>query len=32
MGSLYHPSEGSSEELTLIEVPTSQTEETAFTN
>lgn len=32
MGSLYHPGEGSSEELTLIEVPTSQTEETAFTN
>lgn len=32
MGSLYHPGEGSSEELTLIEVPTSQTEETAFTS
>lgn len=32
MGSLYHPGEGSSEELTLIEVPTNQTEETAFTN
>lgn len=32
MGSLYHPGEGSSEELTLIEVPTSQTEKTAFTN
>lgn len=31
MGSLYHPGEGSSEELTLIEVPTSQIEETAFT-
>lgn len=31
MGSLYHPGEGSSEELTLIEVPTSQLEETAFT-
>ena len=32
MGSLYHPGEGSSEELTLIEVPTSQTEETRFTS
>ena len=32
MGSLYHPGEGSSEELTLIEVPTSQTEETRFAN
>lgn len=32
MGSLYHPGEGSSEELTLIEVPTSQTEETRFSN
>ena len=32
MGSLYHPGEGSSEELTLIEVPTSQPEETRFSN
>ncbi len=32
MGSLYHPGEGSSEELTLIEVPTSQTEATRFTS
>lgn len=32
MGSLYHPGEGSSEELTLIEVPTSQREETRFTS
>ena len=32
MGSLYHPGEGSSEELTLIEVPTSQTEKTRFTS
>ena len=32
MGSLYHPEEGSSEELTLIEVPTSQTEETRFSS
>ena len=32
MGSLYHPGEGSSEELTLIEVPTSQTEETCFSS
>lgn len=32
MGSLYHPGEGSSEELTLIEVPTSQPEETRFTS
>ena len=32
MGSLYHPGEGASEELTLIEVPTSQTEATRFTS
>ena len=32
MGSLYHPGEGSSEELSLIEVPTSQPEETRFTS
>lgn len=32
VGAIYHPGDGASEELTLIEEPTGQTEETTFAN